>query len=87
MEEDADVATLGGELHYYNREAKESGPGAQCEWLGDWAVSVLYMLVSVLGLSGNGLVTFTRVAGVRGPSVALPTPSSTTRRWPTWPSW
>ncbi|TFJ96811.1 Collagen alpha-1(XI) chain [Platysternon megacephalum] len=62
--EDAAVDTLGGEPYYYYGEANESGPGAHCEWPADWEVSflllpVLYMLVFVLGLSGNGLVNFT----------------------------
>ncbi|KAH1180398.1 apelin receptor-like [Mauremys mutica] len=58
------------EPYYYYGEGNESGPGAQCEWPADWAVSfsllpVLYMLVFVLGLSGNGLVIFTVWRGPR----------------------
>ncbi|KAH1184545.1 hypothetical protein KIL84_012486 [Mauremys mutica] len=44
--------------------------GAQCKWPADWEVSfsllpVPYMLVFVLGLSGNGLVIFTVWRGPR----------------------
>ncbi|XP_037734353.1 apelin receptor B-like [Chelonia mydas] len=66
--EEADA--LGAEPYYYYGEANESGPGAPCEWPADWEVSfsllpVLYMLVFVLGLSGNGLVIFTVWRGPR----------------------
>ncbi|TFK00236.1 Apelin receptor B [Platysternon megacephalum] len=62
--EDAAADPLGGKPYCYYGEANESGPGAQREWPADWEVSfsllpVLYMLVFVLGLSGNGLVLFT----------------------------
>ncbi|XP_044879299.1 apelin receptor A-like [Mauremys mutica] len=62
--EDTAAAPLGSEPHYYYGEATESGPGTQCEWPADWEVSVSllpvrYMLVFVLGLSGNGPVSFT----------------------------
>ncbi|XP_065273992.1 apelin receptor A-like [Emys orbicularis] len=68
--EDAAADPLGGEPYYYYGEGNESGPGAQCEWPADWEVSfsllpVLYMLVFVLGLSGNGLVIFTVWRGPR----------------------
>ncbi|CAM4562965.1 apelin receptor B-like [Lepidochelys kempii] len=68
--EEAAAEALGGEPYYYYGEANESGPGAQCEWPADWEVSfsllpVLYMLVFVLGLSGNGLVIFTVWRGPR----------------------
>ncbi|CAM2103364.1 apelin receptor B-like [Caretta caretta] len=68
--EEAAADALGGEPYYYYGEANESGPGAQCEWPADWEVSfsllpVLYMLVFVLGLSGNGLVIFTVWRGPR----------------------
>ncbi|KAH1183046.1 hypothetical protein KIL84_004538 [Mauremys mutica] len=48
---------------YYYAEANESGPGAQCKWPADREVSssllpMLYRLVFVLGLLGNGLVIF-----------------------------
>nr|XP_032656910.1 apelin receptor A-like [Chelonoidis abingdonii] len=62
--EDTATAPLGGEPHYHYGEGNKSRPGAQCEWPADWEVSfsllpVLYMLVFVLGLSGNGPVSFT----------------------------
>ncbi|TFK02800.1 ras association domain-containing protein 6 [Platysternon megacephalum] len=67
--EDAGVDP-GGEPYYYYGEVNKSGPGAQCEWLVDWEVSfsllpMLYMLVFVLGLSGNGLVIFTVWRGLQ----------------------
>ncbi|TFK09345.1 myoblast determination protein 1 [Platysternon megacephalum] len=68
--EDVAMDPLGGEPYYYYGEANESGPGMQCEWPVDWEVSfslltVLYMLVFVLGLSGNRLVIFTVWRGPR----------------------
>ncbi|XP_039350205.1 apelin receptor-like [Mauremys reevesii] len=68
--EDAAADPLDSEPYYYCGETNESGTGAQCEWPADWEVSfsllpVLYMLVFVLGLSGNGLVFFTVWRGPR----------------------
>uniref|UniRef100_A0A8D0GS75 G-protein coupled receptors family 1 profile domain-containing protein n=1 Tax=Sphenodon punctatus TaxID=8508 RepID=A0A8D0GS75_SPHPU len=59
-----------GSSDYYYEDLNESDPGAECDWQPDWEVSfsllpVLYMLVFVLGLSGNGLVIFTVWRGPR----------------------
>ncbi|XP_059569256.1 apelin receptor A [Alligator mississippiensis] len=59
--------------YYYgdgDGDGNETGAGGPCEWQPDWEVSfsllpVLYMLVFVLGLSGNGLVIFTVWRGPR----------------------
>uniref|UniRef100_A0A8C8RD87 G-protein coupled receptors family 1 profile domain-containing protein n=1 Tax=Pelusios castaneus TaxID=367368 RepID=A0A8C8RD87_9SAUR len=59
-----------GDPYDYYADGNESGPGAPCEWPADWEVSfsllpVLYMLVFVLGLAGNGLVIATVWRGPR----------------------
>ncbi|XP_074869307.1 apelin receptor B-like [Carettochelys insculpta] len=64
--EDAE-AEAEDELYYDYPEANGSAP---CEWPADWEVSfsllpALYMLVFVLGLSGNGLVIATVWRGPR----------------------
>ncbi|XP_067163198.1 apelin receptor A-like [Apteryx mantelli] len=54
--------------YYYGEEGNETGEA--CEWQADWEASfsllpALYMLVFVLGLSGNGLVLLTVWRGPR----------------------
>ncbi|XP_066835179.1 apelin receptor A-like [Anser cygnoides] len=60
----------GEEADYYYGEEEGNETGQACEWQADWEASfsllpVLYTLVFVLGLSGNGLVLLTVWRGPR----------------------